>query len=43
MAYSKMVGACLDKAMGLGVTSRKKIHEAIYNSETSFTSLPPCL
>jgi len=29
-AYSEMVRTCLDRAIGLGVTSRKKVHEAIY-------------
>ncbi|MEM3833556.1 MAG: hypothetical protein QW128_08255 [Thermoprotei archaeon] len=28
--YSEMVKACLDRAMHLNVTSRKKLHEAIY-------------
>jgi len=29
-AYSEMVKACLDKAMRLGVTSRRRLHEAVY-------------
>jgi len=28
--YSEIVEACLDRAMDLNVTSRKKLHEAIY-------------
>ncbi|MEM2430313.1 MAG: hypothetical protein QW779_07285 [Nitrososphaerales archaeon] len=28
--YSEMVKACLDMAMHLNVTSRKRLHEAIY-------------
>ncbi|MEM3869487.1 MAG: hypothetical protein QXW47_11910, partial [Candidatus Jordarchaeales archaeon] len=29
-AYSEMVEACLDRAIRLNVTSRRKLHEAIY-------------
>jgi len=29
-AYSEIIKACLDKAMSLGVTSRRRLHEAVY-------------
>jgi len=29
-AYSEMVRTCLDKAVNLGITSRKRLHEAVY-------------
>ncbi|MEM3512245.1 MAG: transposase, partial [Candidatus Jordarchaeales archaeon] len=40
-AYSEMVEACLDRAMHLNVTSRRRLHEAIYKElRANYPSYP---